>query len=398
MVLTLTPLRVEYSVRPVMRRALLAAVVALVVLAAPVRASGGDSTPTKPPPRVPAAAWFLVGGDGTVLAEHQARQRRAPASITKLMTALVALERSSPSETVVVDPRAVGVGESTVYLRAGERLTVAELLRAMLIRSANDAAQALALHVGAGSVERFVELMNAEARELGLADTTFRNPHGLDQPGHVSSARDATLLLRHALGVALIRDALGRTAVSLSGGRSFPTTDDLLTTWPPLLGGKTGHTQAAGWSEAGAARARGVTVYGTVLGSGSRGERNDALRTLLEHGLGSYVSVPVVDRGRAYAEAGTQYGGPAVEVVAPRSVVRPLLRGTPLVERVVVPSVIALPVRAGQPLGRVEVWRGDELVAFSNLVAAETVPEPGLVGKARWYATRTIENLWGLVA
>jgi len=381
-----------------MCRALLAAVAALVVLAAPVSASGGDSTPIKPPPRLPAAAWYLVGEDGTVLAQHRARQRRAPASITKVMTALVALERSSPSELVTVGTRAAGVGESTVYLRAGERLTVADLLRAMLVASANDAAQALALHVGGGSVGRFVELMNAKARELGLADTSFRNPHGLDEPGHVSSARDSTRLLRHALGVPLLRDALGQADVLLPGGRIFPTTDDLLAGWPPLVGGKTGHTQAAGWSQAAAAAQGGVTVYGTVLGSDTRAERNDALKTLLEHGLGSYVSVPLVDRTRAYVQAGTQYGGPPVDLVAPRSVVRPLLRGTQLVERVVVPGVVELPVRTGQALGRVEVWSGDELVASSNLVAAETVAEPGFLGKARWYATRTIENLWGLVS
>lgn len=376
---------------------MLAVVAAFAVLAAPVGASDRDSTPTAPPPRIEAAAWYLVGADGTVLAQHRARQRRAPASITKLVTALVALERSSPAEIVTVDPRAVGVGESTVYLRARERLTVAELLRAMLIRSANDAAQALALHVGAGSVERFVALMNAKAQELGLTDTSFRNPHGLDAPGHVSSARDATLLLRHALGVPFIRDALARETVSLPGGRVFPTTDDLQAGWSALIGGKTGHTRAAGWSEAAAAKERGITVYGTVLGSDSRGERNDALRALLEHGLARYVSMSVVGRGRVYVEAGTQYGGPKVELVAPKGIVRPLLRGTPLVERVVAPTVVPLPVRAGKALGRVEVWRGNELVASSNLVAAEAVAEPGLLGKVRWYATRTIANLWGLV-
>ena len=381
-----------------MRRALLAVVALLAALAAPLPASGGDSTPNTPPPRVEAAAWYLVGPDGTVLAQSHARERRAPASITKLMTALVALERASPSETVTIDRRAVGVGESTAYLRAGERLTVAELVRAMLVPSANDAALALALHVGHGSVDRFVELMNAKARELGLMDTSFRNAHGLDQPGHVSSARDATLLLRHALGVPFLRDALGRTAVTLPGGRSLPTTDDLLASWPPLLGGKTGHTLAAGWSEAAAAERPGITVYGAVLGSDSRAERNDALRALLEHGLGLYVREPVVDRSRVYAEAATQYGGSPVELVAPASVVRPLLVGTRLVERVVAPSVVPVPVRAGQPLGRVEVWSGDELVASSNLVAAEAVAAPGLLGKARWYATRTIENLWGLVS
>ena len=123
----------------------------------------------------------------------------------------------------------------------------------MLVRSANDAAEALALYVGRGSQGRFVALMNAEARKLGLTDTTFANPHGLDEPGHLTSARDTTFLVRYALGIPFIRETLQRTQVSLPGGREFPTTDDLLESWPPLVAGKTGHTADAGWSEAAAA-------------------------------------------------------------------------------------------------------------------------------------------------
>ena len=270
-----------------MRRALVA-VALLAALAGPVQASSGSSVQTADPPALAAAAWYLVGEDGAVLAQESSRRSRAIASITKLMTAIVALEEARPSEVIQVRSQAAGVGGSTVYLRAGDELSVGELVRAMLIPSANDAATALALHVGNGSTARFVSLMNAKARELGLVDTTFVNPHGLDEPGHVSSARDATLLVRYALGVPSIRAALEQSSFSLPGGQKFPTTDDLLGSWPPLLGGKTGHTLGAGWSEAAAASRRGATVYGTVLGVDSREGRNDALRTLLEFGLDRY--------------------------------------------------------------------------------------------------------------
>ena len=110
------------------------------------------------------------------------------------MTAIVALEHARPSDVVRVSDRAAGIGGSTVFLRAGEELTVAELVRAMLVPSANDAAAALALHVGRGSTDRFVSLMNTKARDLALEDTTFLNPHGLDELGHESSARDTTVL------------------------------------------------------------------------------------------------------------------------------------------------------------------------------------------------------------
>ncbi|HEX4746543.1 MAG TPA: serine hydrolase, partial [Gaiellaceae bacterium] len=260
-----------------MRRALPALVVALLALVAPFTAGGAG-------PKIDAAAWYLVGDDGAVLARNDAARERAMASITKLMTAVVAVERSQLNDTVRVSPEAARIGESTVYLRAGEELSVADLLRATLIPSANDAAQALALHIGRGSTERFVELMNAKAEELGLTDTNFENAHGLDESGHVSSARDATTLVRYALGIPFLRDALSRSSLSLPGGRTFPTTDDLLVSWAPLVGGKTGHTRAAGWSQAAAATRGGVTVYGTVLGSDTREARNDALRDLLSFG------------------------------------------------------------------------------------------------------------------
>ena len=377
-----------------MRRALLAIVALVAVLATPVQASSADAPAA---PRIAAASWYLVGEDGDVLAHGDAARARAIASITKLMTAVVVLEHARLDDVVRVSPLAADVGESTVYLRAGEELTVADLLRATLVPSANDAAEALALHVGGGSADRFVDLMNAKAAELGLRDTHFENPHGLDQRGHVSSARDVTALLRYALGVSFIRDALQRSSVVLPGGRAFPTTDDLLQSWAPLVGGKTGHTQDAGWSETAAASRGGVTVYGAVLGSDTRSSRNDALQELLSFGLDQYRRVQVVDGARSYARAKTGYGQPAVELVAPRTLVRAVRLGTPLVERVVAPSALALPVAKGQRLGRVEVYDGNRLVASSNLVAADAVADAGLWAKAKWHATQTARNLLELV-
>jgi D-alanyl-D-alanine carboxypeptidase (penicillin-binding protein 5/6) len=377
-----------------MRRALLAAVALLALLAVTAPASGAGFQAAEP--QIAAAAWYLVGDDGSLLARSDASEPRAIASITKLMTAIVVLEHAPLTDVVRVDPRAAKIGESTVYLRGGEELTVAELLRAMLVASANDAADALALHVGGGSVDRFVELMNTKAEELGLTDTHFENPHGLDESGHVSSARDTTALVRYALGVSFIRDALSRKDVSVSG-RTFPTTDDLLGSWPALVGGKTGHTHDAGWSEAGAAERAGITVYGTVLGTASREARNTALRELLTFGLDQYRRVQVIDGTRIYATATTGYGQPAVDLVAPRSLVRSLRAGRPLVERVIAPTSLALPVAKGERLGRVEVYDKNRLVAASNLVAAQAVADAGFLAKTWWYTTQTARNLWGLL-
>jgi D-alanyl-D-alanine carboxypeptidase (penicillin-binding protein 5/6) len=377
-----------------MRRAVLAAVALVAALATFVLASTAGAQSSEP--RIPAAAWYLVGDDGAVLARHDADTSRAIASITKLMTAIVVIEHVKLDDVVRVSPEAARIGESTVYLRAGEELTVEELLRAVLVPSANDAAEALALHVGKGSAERFVRLMNAKAHALGLSDTTFENPHGLDQQGHVSSARDVTALVRYALGIPFIRDALSRSSVTLPGGRTFESTDDLLTSWAPLVAGKTGHTHDAGWSETAAASRGGTTVYGAVLGSTSRAVRNEALQELLTYGLAQYRAVQVIDRARVYATAETGYGRPDVELVAPRGVSRSIRVGRPLVERVVAPTGLTLPVTKGTRLGRVEVYDGSRLVAASSLVAAETVSDAGAWAKAKWYVGQTAHNFWGL--
>jgi D-alanyl-D-alanine carboxypeptidase len=140
-----------------------------------------------------------------------------------------------------------------------------------------------------------------------------------------------------------------------------------------------------------------VTVYGTVLGSDSRSGRNTALQELLEYGLARYRRVAAVDPGRVYGEAETGYGRAPVQLVARRAMVRTIHEGTPLVERVVAPSAVDLPIREGQPLGSIEVYAGDELVAVSSLVAASDMSEPGLVEKVAWYARRTVHHLRELV-
>jgi D-alanyl-D-alanine carboxypeptidase (penicillin-binding protein 5/6) len=141
-----------------------------------------------------------------------------------------------------------------------------------------------------------------------------------------------------------------------------------------------------------------VTVYGTVLGSDTRGARNEALRALLGFGLGQYGRVQAIDRGRTYATAETGYGQPDVDLVASRPSVVAHRKGKPLVERIVAPTALALPVAKGQTVGRVEVYDGDRLVASSNLVTARAVAEAGFLAKVRWYTTETVRNAWEIVS
>jgi serine-type D-Ala-D-Ala carboxypeptidase (penicillin-binding protein 5/6) len=371
-------------------RCRLALAAALFTAAAPALAAGPDVV----------ARSYLVqnGSSGDVLLASNANDRVAIASITKLMTVLVALEHAKPAEVVTVAPRATSIGESSIHLRTGERLTVLELLKATLIQSANDAAYALADYVGRGDVAAFVSLMNAKASVLGLRDTHFARPDGLDTAGHYSSARDVSRLARAAMRIPLVRAIVRERTATISGGRSLYTWNDLLGSFPGLIGVKTGHTSKAGWSEVAAARGDGVVVYATLLGSSSRAQRNADLAELLAYGLTRYRTIAVVQRSRVYAWAQAPFGRKPLALVVPRRLVRVVRIDKPLVERVTAARVVSLPVLRGQRLGEVRVYDRGRLIARSPLVASRSIGEPDFVARAEWYTGRTLDHIWGWIS
>jgi serine-type D-Ala-D-Ala carboxypeptidase (penicillin-binding protein 5/6) len=368
---------------------------ALLVVAGAVAALASTAAAT---PRVAAQAYYVQSGvDGTILAQRAGAEPRAIASITKLMTVIVALQHLKLDDVVTVPRLATRVGEASVPLRSGEQITVRELVEAALIPSANDAATTLAYAAAGGSVPRFVGWMNVEARRLGLHETHFVTPHGLDRPGHVSSARDVVTLLRVALANPTVK-RLASTERAEIDGHDLDTTDDLLARFPALVAGKTGHTDDAGWAEVAEARRGHVSIYAAVLGDPSREQRNDDLQALLTWALGRYRRGLGIDATRVYAVAKTAYGRPAIRLVAQRSVLREQLVGRPLVEEVVAPTEVSLPVVRGARLGEVLVFERGRLVASSPLVAADSIRKPGASGRVRWYATRTLHRLVSLVS
>jgi D-alanyl-D-alanine carboxypeptidase len=363
---------------------------AALALAAPVLAA---------PPQVTGRAFVVENGaTGEVLLSRDARARVPIASITKLMTVLLTVERTKPSDVVTVSPPAASVGESSAGLRAGERLTVRELLEAALIQSANDAADALADHVGKGDEDRFVALMNRRAGQLGLRDTHYVRPDGLDATGHVSSARDVTLLARIVMHRPLVRQIVRQRGATISRGRSLHTWNDLLSSYPGIFGVKTGHTSRAGWNEVAAARRGPLTVYATLLGSPDRDVRNGDLEKLLDWGFSRYRAAAVVAKGQPYAQAVVGYGRKPVALVAAASLTPSLRVEFPVVRRIVAMDAAELPVSRGQTLGQVRVYQRGKLVGAVPLVASRSVSRPGLAGRAGWYATSTLHHMWGWVS
>ena len=368
------------------------AVVLAGALAAAVHSSTAAATPT-----VEARAYEVVNAaTGEVISARNAGARLPMASITKLMTVVVALEHAKLDDVVTVDQDAVGVSGSGVRLRDGERLTVRDLVEAALIQSANDAAVALAAHVGHGDEDKFVAMMNGKARQLGLRSTHFERADGLDVAGHVSSAHDLNRLAQLAMREPVIRNVVGVRNTTIAGGRSLHTWNDLLGSFPGLIGVKTGHTSNAGWCQVAAARGRGFTIYATILGSPSRSARNADLAELLSLGLSSYRLAPVVSASRTYATADLPYGRDPLRLVAMKPVLRPVRLARSLTERVVAPAAVALPVREGQRLGEVHVYDRGKLVASSPLVASRSVASPGTAAKVGWYTKRTLHHLGGL--
>ncbi|MDH7487566.1 MAG: D-alanyl-D-alanine carboxypeptidase family protein [Anaerolineae bacterium] len=221
------------------------------------------------PPAVTAQAALLADArTGAVLFQRNAHQRLPPASTTKIMTALLALERGDLADMVTVPPAALTVGEASMGLVAGETLTLEELLYGLLLISANDAAQTIAIHI-AGSVEGFVALMNARAAELGLTDTHFVNPHGLDAAQHFTSAADLLTLTRQVLGHADFGRIVATPEATVAG-RVLVSTNELLGTYPGADGVKTGTTDAAGQCLIASARREEGQAIVILLGSGDR--------------------------------------------------------------------------------------------------------------------------------
>jgi D-alanyl-D-alanine carboxypeptidase/D-alanyl-D-alanine carboxypeptidase (penicillin-binding protein 5/6) len=297
------------------------------------------------------------------------------ASTTKIMTALVAIERNDMTKTVAVPKEAVGVEGSSVYLVANERLTVEQLLYALMLESANDAATAIAI-LTAGSVEGFAALMNQKADELGLANTAFRNPHGLDHEEHYTTARDLAKLTAYALRNETFRRIVStyKQAIPLNGEqgtRVLLNHNRLLRSYKGCIGVKTGFTKRSGRCLVTAAEREGVTMVAVTLNAANDWNDN---RAMLDYGFDALEQVTLLDGD--YVGTVPTVGGTAecLRFVAegPVTVVLPKDRGD---VRTVTEHFrfCYAPIAEGDVIGRMVWYEGDREIASVPLIAAETV-------------------------
>jgi serine-type D-Ala-D-Ala carboxypeptidase (penicillin-binding protein 5/6) len=344
-------------------------------------------------PDVAARAWVLTDlRSGDFLAGEDASRKLPIASTTKIMEAIVVLENGDLDEEVTVSRDAASYATpaySNVGLLPGDTLSVRELLMAALISSGDDAAYALAEHVGGGGqagVNRFVEMMNEEAETLGLESTHFENPVGLDEKEHYSSARDLATMARVAMQDPEFRDIVSTEYARIyTPDREIPlaSTNELLFSYRPATGIKTGTTPAAGESLVSSASLGDESYVCVILDS--REERFAASARTLRHGFIAYDRKDLVVKDKQYATMEAPYQRNEVVDLVARGDVAGLVDASPEVEREVdLADHPPLSARAGTVLGRVVVRVDGEKIGESALVAKRGYEKPSL-GQRLWY-------------
>ena len=300
------------------------------------------------------SALLMEADSGTVVFEKNAHTRLPMASTTKIMTALVALELATPDTVISIDKRAVGTEGSSIYLCEGEELTLEELLYALMLESANDAAVAIAIGV-CGSEEGFVDEMNRRAAALGLSDTHFANPHGLDAEAHYTTAYELAIIAKEALNNPLFKTIVSTRKTTIphqntNGVRLLVNHNKMLRQYDGCIGVKTGYTQKSGRCLVSAAERDGVTMIAVTINSPD--DWNDHTK-LLDYGFANYQSIllcpadyqfclPLVGGKENYVMLGVEQ-----EV----SVTLPVGIGV-IEQRIECPRHAFAPIKAGDTCGR----------------------------------------------
>jgi D-alanyl-D-alanine carboxypeptidase (penicillin-binding protein 5/6) len=331
-------------------------------------------------PEVSMPAGILVSLDGRELWSRNADERRAMASVTKIMTAVVALENASLDDEVKVSARAVAIGESAAGLKPGDTLSVREILEAMLVKSGNEAAEALAEQI-AGSTEAYVGMMNDKAVELGLEDTHFTNPHGLTAPRHYASARDLSVLARYAMANDEFRRIVGLESVDVDGpGGNSPLANSnlLIGSYDGATGIKTGWTSQAGYCLAASAKRDEIELVAIVLGTSDENARFTQARSLLDWGFTTYAMQRLTAPGESLGVVPVKdYLDRVVPAVTADEVRVPVFAGDgDIVRSVDLYPAVDAPVAPGDRIGTLSVTQGERLLASVPLVSSVDVEKP----------------------
>ena len=308
---------------------------------------------------------------GRILYEKDANSRSLIASTTKIMTALIICEQCNVLDRVRIPKEAVGIEGSSMYLKEGEIFTLQDLLYGMMLHSGNDAAVALAIFC-AGTVEGFAQLMNDKCRTLGMTESHFENPHGLDSPGHYSTARDLAVLTAYAMENPIFVQTVSTKTV-LVGQRSLRNHNKLLWQIDGADGVKTGYTKAAGRILVSSAVRQGRRLIAVTINDG-----NDWVdhKTLLEDGFTRYHLEQIVQKGQILGEL-TIFGGEAqkVQVLAAEDFSYALAQGEKAEIVLSGPGFVYAPVNCGDNAGVAYICLGQKVVGKVPIVYENSVQQ-----------------------
>lgn len=362
-----------------------------MLMVLPATAAGkGSPTATGPaaeakPPSL-AKAWLVMDArTGEVLFSHGAARKLPIASTTKLMTAWVVLKELPLDRMVRAAPYDAEYGESLLNLRPGQAISVRDLLYGLILRSGNDAAYDLA-RAAAGSERRFVRQMNLHAAALGLSDTHYANPIGLDQRGNHSSARDLATLAQRLLRIpvfARIADARSARLRSVHPPRRIVSINELLQLAPWTTGVKTGHTFGAGYVLVGSGTRRGVELISVEIGAPTDEARFEGSLGLLERGFRQYSRRRPVRAGQALATPSIRYSGGELALRAAHTIAAGVRRGQRLDVDVQAPSEVEGPIDRGARLGRATVTVDGLPAGSTALRAGRSIAAAGAFDRVR---------------
>ena len=349
--------------------------------------SAPQATPQLAPPTLPVTgASLMVTGSSKPLWSINGNSRLPIASTTKMMTALVVLQNVKHLGTVFTqtDWRA-DAADSQIGLIPGERMTVHDLLVALLLPSADDAAEDLAFNVGRGSIPRFVAMMNADARRLGLDHTHYSTPIGLDTPGNYSSPNDLVRLADYMMrNWPFFRRTVRLPSAELRSGRyvrHIVNTDDLVGKYRWIRGVKTGHTLKAGYVLVAEGRREGFTLLASVLGTASEESRDASAMTLLNWGFAEFRAARLVRSGQRFARRPVPYESTPVSILAAHGYSTVLARGARV--RLLVGRLRKLhgPMAKGAVVGELSVMVAGRRTTRIPLVLGRRLPAVSALSK-----------------
>lgn len=350
------------------------------------------------------SAILINGNTGEILFEHNKDEKLPPASITKIMTMLLTMEaiengKIDLNDEVVISQNASKIGGTQLYMEPGETKTVEELLIGVAVESANDAAFALGEYIG-GTIESFIILMNDRAKELGMTNTQFKNPHGLPVEGHYTTAHDIAKMSRELVKYEEIHKYLTMWMVDIRVGknndrvRTLANTNKLLKSYDGLDGIKTGYTNEAKHCLSATAKKGNLRLISVILSAENSQIRFDEAAKLLDYGFANYDGVCVAERGEEIQEVIIEKGLlEKISVITEEALYVIVKKGedSEIEKKVVLDGIFTAPIERGQKLGELIAYSGDKEIGRVNLIAKDKVEESNLMTMLKKILKRWIE-------